>query len=114
MTSTAILWYRRDLRVHDHPALACGARRRTTASCPLFVLDDALLGGRYASGARTAFMLGCLRALDARAARARRAASWSGTGGPRTSPALAGEVGADAVYWTSDVVAVRPGARPRG
>jgi len=62
MTSTAILWYRRDLRVHDHPALraALDAHDRVV---PVFVLDDTLLHGRYESGARTAFMLGSLRAL---------------------------------------------------
>src|SRR5690349_24331458 len=62
MTSTAILWYRRDLRVTDHPALrdALDAHDRVV---PAFVLDDALLHGRYASGVRAAFMLGCLRSL---------------------------------------------------
>jgi len=62
MTSTAILWYRRDLRVHDHPALraALDAHDRVV---PVFVLDDALLHGRYASPARMTFMLGCLGAL---------------------------------------------------
>jgi deoxyribodipyrimidine photo-lyase len=33
---------------------------------PLFVFDDRLLtGGRFPSAPRTAFMLGCLRELDA-------------------------------------------------
>jgi deoxyribodipyrimidine photolyase len=31
---------------------------------PVFVLDDALRDGRFASAPRQAFMLGCLRALD--------------------------------------------------
>jgi deoxyribodipyrimidine photolyase len=63
MTTTAIVWYRRDLRVHDHPALRA-ALDGFDRVVPAFVLDDALLRGRYASGSRTAFMLGCLRALD--------------------------------------------------
>src|SRR3954449_1173171 len=61
---TALLWFRRDLRLHDHPALheALADHERVIA---VFCLDDRLLQGRFASGARTKFMLGCLRALDA-------------------------------------------------
>jgi deoxyribodipyrimidine photo-lyase len=59
---TALVWYRRDLRVHDHPALVCAAREYERV-IPVFVLDDALLHGRFASTARTEFMLGCVRAL---------------------------------------------------
>ena len=62
--TTALLWYRRDLRVADHPALTRAAREYDRV-VPVFVLDDALLRGRFAQRPRTAFMLGCLRALDA-------------------------------------------------
>src|SRR5690349_17335420 len=109
MTSTAILWYRRDLRLHDHPALraALDAHDRVV---PAFVLDDALLHGRYASGARTAFMLGCLRALDGEL-RARGSALVVRRGRPEAElAALAAETGAAAVHWTSDVA---PYARAR-
>jgi deoxyribodipyrimidine photo-lyase len=109
MTSTAILWYRRDLRVHDHPALrsALDGHDRVV---PVFVLDDALLGGRYASGARTEFMLGCLRALGD-GLRKRGSGLVVRHGRPeREIPALAEEAGAEAVYWTSDV---SPYARAR-
>lgn len=58
---TTILWLRRDLRLHDHPALLAAAEGGDVV--PLFVLDDRLLGP---SGvARTAFLLRSLRALDA-------------------------------------------------
>ena len=62
MPSTALVWFRRDLRVHDHPPLraALDAAERVV---PVFVLDDALLHGRHASGARTQFMLECLKEL---------------------------------------------------
>ena len=62
MPSTAIVWFRRDLRVHDHPPLraALDAHERVV---PVFVLDDALLHGRHASGPRTQFMLECLKDL---------------------------------------------------
>lgn len=37
-----VLWFRRDLRVGDHPALVAAARQGPVI--PLFVLDDVLLG----------------------------------------------------------------------
>src|SRR5688572_2796674 len=64
MARTAAVWFRRDLRVHDHPALT-RAIAEFDAVLPVFVLDDALLEGRYRSGPRTRFMLGCLEDLDA-------------------------------------------------
>ena len=56
---TALVWFTRDLRVHDHPPLtaALEAHERVV---PVFCLDDRLLHGRHASGPRTAFMLECL------------------------------------------------------
>ena len=47
--STALVWFRRDLRVHDHPAADRRALASTIASCPVFVLDPRLLGGRFPS-----------------------------------------------------------------
>ena len=49
--ATAIVWFRRDLRVHDHPALHA-ARDAFARVVPLFVVDDALIHGRYASPTR--------------------------------------------------------------
>jgi deoxyribodipyrimidine photo-lyase len=62
---TALLWLTRDLRVHDHPALAAALERCGTV-VPVFCLDDRLLHGRHASGNRTRFMLECLADLDQR------------------------------------------------
>jgi len=50
--STAVVWYRRDLRVHDLPALAEAAREHDRV-LPLFVFDPVLLGGRFRSAGRT-------------------------------------------------------------
>ncbi|MBV8991503.1 MAG: deoxyribodipyrimidine photo-lyase, partial [Solirubrobacterales bacterium] len=61
---TALLWLRRDLRVHDHPALHAALRDRDRV-VPVFCLDRHLLGGRHASGPRTQFMLESLADLDA-------------------------------------------------
>jgi deoxyribodipyrimidine photo-lyase len=59
----ALLWFRRDLRIHDHPALR-EALARHEQIVPVFCLDDRLLHGRHASGPRTAFLLECLTDLD--------------------------------------------------
>jgi len=59
-----IMWFRRDLRVADNPALAAAVAEAGGAETfPVFVLDPALL--RPAGAARTAFLAGCLDALDA-------------------------------------------------
>ncbi len=59
-TPPVILWFRRDLRLHDNPALVEAAKAGEVL--PLFVLDDALL---LPSGApRLAFLYDCLRHLD--------------------------------------------------
>lgn len=101
MAGTTIVWFRRDLRVHDHPALASAARAGRVV--PVFVLDDRLLGGRHASAARAAFMLGCVRELDGVLA-ARGARLVVRRGRPEDElPSLAAEAGADTVAWTSDV-----------
>jgi deoxyribodipyrimidine photo-lyase len=107
--SIAIVWFRRDLRLADHPALvaALAGHERIV---PLFVLDPALLQGRYAGTPRVAFMLGCLRALDA-ALRERGSALAVRHGRPEDEVVgLAREVGARTVVWTSDVA---PYARSR-
>jgi deoxyribodipyrimidine photo-lyase len=62
---TALVWFTRDLRVHDHPALHA-AFDRADDVVPVFCFDDRLLAGRNASGPRTQFMLECLADLDER------------------------------------------------
>jgi deoxyribodipyrimidine photo-lyase len=60
--NTALILFNRDLRVDDNPALAAAARAQRTV--PLFVLDDALLGSRFAAPNRVAFMREALADLD--------------------------------------------------
>ncbi|MBA2719158.1 MAG: deoxyribodipyrimidine photo-lyase [Chloroflexi bacterium] len=64
MPGTAIVWFRRDLRLHDHPALlrAVADFERVV---PLYVIDDGLRGGRWASANRTWFLGLALRSLVA-------------------------------------------------
>ena len=101
MPTTAIVWFRRDLRVHDHPSLTAAAAADRVV--PVFVLDDALLEGRFASGPRTRFLLGTLDELRA-ALRERGADLVIRRGRPeRELLALAEEAGADELHFASDV-----------
>ncbi|TMK56531.1 MAG: deoxyribodipyrimidine photo-lyase [Actinobacteria bacterium] len=59
---TSVVLFNRDLRVHDHPALAAAAKAERVV--PLFVLDERLLGSRFAAPNRVAFMLEALHDLD--------------------------------------------------
>jgi deoxyribodipyrimidine photo-lyase len=60
--STALVWFRRDLRLADNPAL-CAALANADLVVPVFCLDDRLIHGRHSSGPRTQFMLESLRDL---------------------------------------------------
>ena len=62
---TALVWFTRDLRVHDHPALRAALDRRERV-VPVFCFEDRLLDGRHASGPRTQFLLECLGELSRR------------------------------------------------
>jgi deoxyribodipyrimidine photolyase len=98
----ALVWFRRDLRVHDHPSLTA-ARREYGRVVPVFVLDRRLLRGRFPSRNRAWFLLASLAELRA-ALRERGADLVVREGRPEEElPALAREVGAAAVYFASDV-----------
>jgi deoxyribodipyrimidine photo-lyase len=100
--STALLWLRRDLRLHDHPALDA-ARAGADRLIPVFCFDDGLLGGRHASGPRTQFMLECLSELDA-GLRARGSRLFVRHGDPAAELArLAEETDATELHFSADV-----------
>ena len=94
--TTAVLWFRRDLRLADHPALLA-ARDEADEVLPLFVLDDVLRG---TSGApRLAFLYRCLRELEERTDGRLRVL----TGRPeQVLPRVAQAVGATGVHISSD------------
>ncbi|WGX94967.1 deoxyribodipyrimidine photo-lyase [Nocardioides sp. L-11A] len=96
----SILWFRRDLRLGDHPALLAAAA--DGAVLPLFVLDPALW--RPAGDVRRGYLLRTLRALDADL---RRHGHGRGlvvrSGRPESVvPAVVAEVGARAVHVSAD------------
>ena len=102
MADTALVWFRRDLRVHDHPPLTAAARGHERV-VGVFVLDERLLGGRFPSQARAWFLHESLRELR-QALRDRGGELVVRHGTPeRELPALARELGASAVHFASDV-----------
>jgi len=97
---TAVLLFNRDLRVHDHPALAAAARAERIV--PLFVFDERLMGSRFAAPNRVAFMLEALRDLD-ESLRKAGGRLFVRRGDPvREAIAVARECGATALHVSAD------------
>ena len=104
-----VLWFRRDLRIRDHPALRAALADHEKVVC-VFCFDHRLLAGRHASGPRTQFLLECLARLD-RDLRERGTRLVIRHGRPeRKLVELALEVGARAIHVSDDV---SPFARAR-
>jgi deoxyribodipyrimidine photo-lyase len=94
--TTSVLWFRRDLRLGDHPALLA-ARDAADEVLPLFVLDDALRDP--AGKPRLAFLYRCLQDLYERTDGKLRVVH----GDPVTAvPRIADQVGATSVHISSD------------
>jgi deoxyribodipyrimidine photo-lyase len=97
-----VVLFSRDLRVHDHPALAAAVREADRV-VPLFVFDDAILGRGFARPNRLRFLLDSLADLDA---------SLTDLGGRlflrrgdvvAETLAVVAEAGAEAVFTSHDV-----------
>jgi deoxyribodipyrimidine photo-lyase len=98
--STAIVLFNRDLRLHDNPALAAATKAERTV--PLFVLDPALLGSRFAAPNRVAFLLESLRDLGEGLRRA-GARLYVRSGDPvEEALAVARECGAEELHVSAD------------
>ncbi|MDQ6524573.1 deoxyribodipyrimidine photo-lyase [Nocardioides sp. LHD-245] len=96
--SSSILWFRRDLRLGDHPALLAAAA--DGAVLPLFVLDPALWGP--AGDVRRAYLLRTLRALDADLRQHGRGLVVRSGRPESVVPAVAAETGGRAVHVSAD------------
>lgn len=104
-----IVWFRRDLRLHDQPALtaACEA---CSEVMPLFVFDEPLLRSHVFGTACVNFMLGCLQELASALAGLGLTLRWR-RGEPVDEVVQAArEWKADVVYWNRDY---EPGALQR-
>jgi deoxyribodipyrimidine photo-lyase len=98
---TRIVWFRRDLRLADNPALAAAVAHGDVL--PLFVLDERLLSSPRMGAPRLAYLVGALRALDRRLRRA-GAPLVVRRGDPRALvPQLVRETAAAAVHCNADV-----------
>lgn len=95
---TIIVWYRNDLRVHDHPALAtaCNDADRVV---PVFIFDKSLL---QRSANRTRFLFECLE--DLRGSLKKRGANVVLREGDALQELqkLSDELHAEAIYYTAD------------
>ncbi len=99
---TALMWFRRDLRLTDNTALS-HALRENDRVIGVFVLDDAILRARDIGAARTAFLFDALRLLAADfAAHGGQLVLRYGQSPERELAALAADTGAAAVYFNRD------------
>lgn len=101
-TKTALMWFRRDLRLTDNTALA-RALKENERVVGVFVLDDAILRARDVGAARAAFLF---RSLETLAAEFRQHGGQMvlRRGGVAEGEllALAREAGASALYFNTD------------
>ena len=91
-----IVWFRRDLRLNDQPALTAACEACSDV-IPLFVFDEPLLQSHVFGSACVNFMLGCLEDLAASLARRGITLQWR-----RGEPVE--EVVSDARDWKGVVV----------
>ena len=96
-----LVWFRRDLRLHDNPALSA-ACKECKEIVPLFVFDEPLLRRHVFGSACVGFMLGCLEDLRGSLAAKGLTLVWR-TGEPIDTVLRTAQEGAvDAVYWNRD------------
>lgn len=107
---TALLWFRRDLRLHDHPALRA-AMENGERVLPVFCLDERLLHGRHSSGARTQFLLEALADLGQELSKAGSRLIVRRGRPEDVLPELVRTTGAERIHCTRDLT---PFARQRG
>jgi deoxyribodipyrimidine photo-lyase len=98
---TIIVWFRNDLRVHDHPALATAVADAAHV-IPVFILNDELLKSERASSNRNRFLLESL--TDLKASLINLGADLVIRHGDAATELqkLVSETSAEAVYYTAD------------
>ena len=96
-----LVWFRRDLRVRDNPALIA-ALEECDEVVPLFVFDDPLLQSHVFGSACVNFMLGCLQELSDTLAQLGLDLIWRRGEQVTEVSQLANELNIDRVYWSRD------------
>lgn len=95
---TSIVWFRRDLRLSDNPALLAAVARGQPI-VPLFILDDADCGSWLPGGASRWWLSGSLASLDASLRALGSTLVLRRGTGERVLDELIAETGAHAVFW---------------
>ena len=98
MQAPAIVWFRDDLRLSDHPALSAAAASARPLIC-LYVLEEGDSARRPLGGAARWWLAGSLRALDARLRRHGQRLLLRRGNAAEVLAAVAEKSGAQAVYW---------------
>lgn len=100
--SLILFWHRRDLRITDNVGLAnaCQVNPKVVG---VFCLDPNILEKDDVAPARMAYALGCLQELQENYAKMGSQLLIVHGSPDRAIPALATALGAEAVYWNSDV-----------
>ncbi|MCW5746812.1 MAG: deoxyribodipyrimidine photo-lyase [Alphaproteobacteria bacterium] len=98
MTTTALFWFRRDLRLADNPALAAAAERAGQV-VPVFILDDDGDGAWKAGGATRWWLHHSLASLDAALRRVGSRLTLRRGPAAAVIADLIRETGATALYW---------------
>lgn len=96
-----IVWFRRDLRLHDQPALTAACEACSDV-IPLFVFDEPLLRSHVFGSACVNFMLGCLQELTTALAGLGLTLRWRRGEPVDEVVGAAREWKADVVYWNRD------------
>jgi deoxyribodipyrimidine photo-lyase len=96
-----IVWFRRDLRITDHPALTA-ACEECDEIIPLFVFDEPLLRSHEFGSACVNFMLGCLQELESALIDRGIMLQWLRGDQVEHVVQAARDWKADAVYWNRD------------
>ncbi len=100
--SPTVVWFRRDLRLADHPALLDAAAAGPVVC--LWVADPGILGRRHHDApARLRFLRAGLEALDAELRERGCRLVVRGGDPARVLPAVAAECGATRVRWTREI-----------
>lgn len=96
-----LVWFRRDLRLHDQPALMA-ACTECDEIIPLFVFDEGLLQSHQFGSACVNFMLGCLENLQSSLTELGMALQWRRGEQVQEVVRAAREWNVDRVYWNRD------------
>lgn len=99
--SKIVVWFRRDLRLSDNPALAQAVVEKAEI-IPLFIFDPYLLHHPETGSGRVQFLLGCLDSLQKNLEYLGSTLIRRYGEQPQVLVQVATELGADAVYWNED------------